>query len=57
MDDPLLFGCSLVFLAGVLMVAASVFPRVQARYPRLMLQGFLVAVASFALVLLVGILR
>ena len=57
MDDPLLFGCSLVFLAGVLMVAASVSERVRARYPRLMLSGFLVAVASFVLVLIVGIVR
>ena len=57
MDDPLLFGCSLVFLAGILMVAASVSERVRERYPRLMLNGFLVAVASFGLVLLVGILR
>ncbi len=57
MDDPLLFVCSLVFLAGILMVAASVSERVRARYPGLMLQGFLVAVASFGLVLLVGILR
>ena len=57
MDDPLLFACSLVFLAGILMVAASVSERVRARYPGLMLQGFLVAVASFGLVLLVGILR
>lgn len=57
MDDPLLFGCSLIFLAGILMVTASVFPGVQARYPRLMLQGFLVAVASFGLVLLVGVVR
>ena len=57
MDDPLLFACSLVFLVGILMVAASVSERVRARYPRLMLNGFLVAVASFGLVLLVGILR
>ena len=57
MNDPLLFACSLVFLAGILMVAASVSERVRARYPRLMLNGFLVAVASFGLVLLVGILR
>lgn len=39
------------------MVAASVVERVRERYPRLMLNGFLVAVASFGLVLLVGISR
>ncbi len=55
-NDPLLFGCSLVFLLGVLMVAASAFASVRARYPQVMLHGFLVALLSFALVLLVGIL-
>lgn len=55
-NDPLLFGCSLVFLLGVLMVAASAFAGVRARYPQVMLHGFLVALLSFALVLLVGIL-
>ena len=57
MDDPLLFICSLIFLLGVLMVAASAFEGVKARYPQVMLHGFLVAVSSFVLVLVVGILR
>lgn len=57
MDDPLLFVCSLIFLLGVLMVAASAFSSVRERYPQVMLHGFLVAVGSFALVLVIGILR
>lgn len=57
MSDPVLFGCSLIFLLVVLMVAASAFEGVRARYPQVMLHGFLVAVASFVLVLIVGILR
>ncbi len=57
MDDPLLFSCSLIFLLGVLMVAASAFSGVRERYPQVMLHGFLVAVGSFALVLVIGILR
>lgn len=57
MTDPLLFACSLVFLLGVLMVAASAWGRVRARYPQVMLHGFLVALASFVMVLLVGLFR
>lgn len=57
MDDPLLFVCSLIFLLGVLMVAASAFEGVKARYPQVMLHGFLVSVGSFVLVLVIGIVR
>ena len=57
MTDPLIFGCSLLFLLGVLMVSASAFEGVRDRYPRVMLNGFLVAVLSIGLVLVVGILR
>ncbi len=57
MTDPLIFGCSLLFLLGVLMVSASAFEGVRARYPKVMLNGFLVAVLSIGLVLVVGILR
>lgn len=57
MDDPLLFACSLVFLLGVLMITASAFAGVRARYPQVMLHGFLVSVGSFVLVLVIGILR
>lgn len=57
MNDPLLFACSLVFLLGVLMVAVSAFEGARARYPQIMLHGFLVAVASFVVVLIIGIVR
>ncbi len=57
MTDPLIFGCSLLFLLGVLMVSASAFEGVRDRYPKTMLNGFLVAVLSIGLVLVVGILR
>ncbi len=57
MTDPLLFVCSLIFLLGVLMVAASAFEGIRARYPQVMLHGFLVALASIGMVLLVGVFR
>lgn len=40
-----------VFLAGTLLVASSAVPAVARRWPRLILVGFLLAIASFALVL------
>jgi len=45
------FGCSLLFLGGILLVVGSAVPAVQRRYPRALLHGFLLAIASFALVL------
>lgn len=57
MSDPLIFACSLLFLLGVLMVSVSAFEGVRSRYPKVMLNGFLVAVLSIGLVLLVGVLR
>lgn len=57
MTDPLLFVCSLIFLLGVLMVAASAFEGIRARYPQVMLHGFLVALTSIGMVLLVGVFR
>lgn len=41
-----------VFLVGTAMVALAAVPRVARRRPRLMFEGFLVATASLALVLL-----
>lgn len=46
-----IFVCSLIFLAGMLMVAASALPAVQARHPRLLFRGFAIAAGSFFLVL------
>lgn len=41
-----------VFLIGTLMVALSVIPGISRRRPRLMTEGFLLALASFVLVFL-----
>jgi hypothetical protein len=46
-----IFACSLLFLAGMLMVAASAVPSLQARFPRLLFRGFGAAALSFGLVL------
>ena len=48
--DAWLFVCSVVFLAGMLLVASSAVPRVRERYPKALMHGFLVAITSFALV-------
>ena len=50
MPESVLFINSLVFLLGVLMVTAAMFERVQARYPKIMVHGFLLAVLSIAVV-------
>ena len=41
-----------VFLIGTSMVALSVFPGISRRRPRLMMEGFLLALTSFVLVFL-----
>jgi hypothetical protein len=51
-----IFGCSLLFLAGMVLVVASAIPAVARRYPRALPHGFLVAVASFALVIVGALL-
>lgn len=48
--DAWLFVCSLAFLAGMLLVLSSAWPGVRARYPKGLLHGFLLAIASFAAV-------
>lgn len=57
MNDPILFGLSLAFLLGVVLAFASVFPALQERFPKLLLQGFLLAVGAVLAVLIVGLLR
>jgi uncharacterized membrane protein len=57
MNDPLLFGLSLAFLLGVVLTAASVVPTLRERYPRLMLQGFLLAVGAVLGAFVVALLR
>ncbi|HEX7022114.1 MAG TPA: hypothetical protein VF171_04600 [Trueperaceae bacterium] len=45
-----------LFLAGIVMVGLSSFPVVRQRMPRLLVYGFAVAVLSFVMVLLAGLL-
>jgi hypothetical protein len=51
-----IFGCSLLFLAGMVLVVASAVPAVARRYPRALPHGFLMAVASFGLVIVGALL-
>ena len=56
-NDPLIFSLSLIFLLGVLLSTASVFPALRERFPKLLVVGFLLAVGAVLLVLVVGLLR
>lgn len=56
-NDPLLFGLSLVFLLGVVLVSLSVVPALRERVPKLLLYGFMLAVGAVLSVLVVGLLR
>jgi hypothetical protein len=47
---------SYLFLAGIIMVLASLFPAVQRRAPRIFLYGFLVAAGSLFVVLFAALL-
>lgn len=49
--DWLVAVAAWLFLAGTLLVASSAVPAVARRWPRLVLVGFLLAIASFVLVL------
>lgn len=55
--DPVIFALSLLFLLGVLLSTASVFPALSERFPRLLLVGFGLAVGAVLLVLVVGLVR
>jgi len=46
-----IFACSLLFLAGIVLVVSAAVPAARRRYPKGLLHGFLLAVASFALVI------
>lgn len=48
--DTWLFVASLGFLAGMLLMLASAWPGVRARYPNGLVHGLLLAIASFAAV-------
>ena len=57
MNDPLLFGLSLAFLLGIVLTVTSVVPALRERYPKLMLQGFLLAVGAVLAAFVVALLR
>jgi hypothetical protein len=46
------FVCSLLFLAGIVLVVSAAVPVARERYPKALIHGFLLAIASFALVIL-----
>lgn len=50
--DALIVAAAWLFLLGTLMIAASAVPAVMRRRPRLLLEGFLVALLSFLLAFL-----
>ena len=50
MSESVLFVSSLIFLVGVLMVSVAFSERVRARYPKIILHGFLLAILSFVIV-------
>ncbi|MFO8150487.1 MAG: hypothetical protein R6T93_09330 [Trueperaceae bacterium] len=45
------FFCSLLFLAGIVLVVSAAVPSARERYPKALIHGFLLAIASFALVI------
>lgn len=46
-----IFACSLLFLLGIVLVVSAAVPAARERYPKALLHGFLLAIASFALVI------
>ena len=49
--DWMIAAAAWVFLVGTLMVTASAVPAIGKRYPRLLVAGFLLGIASFVMVL------
>lgn len=47
--DALLMAASYLFLAGILLVVVSGVPALARRFPRLLMVGFMLALASIAL--------
>ena len=45
------FACSVLFLAGIVLVVSAAVPAARERYPKALLHGFLLAMASFVLVI------
>jgi hypothetical protein len=59
--DPVLDGwlhaASWLFLAGVLMVIGSAVPVLARRFPRLLVQGFLLTIAALGVALVAALTR
>lgn len=55
--DAWLSAASWLFLVGVLMVIASAVPALARRFPRLLVQGFMMTIASLALALVAALTR
>jgi hypothetical protein len=49
--DWLIVTAAWVFLIGTVLVAISAVPAIRERYPRLLVVGFLMGIASFVMVL------
>ncbi len=55
--DAWLHAASWLFLAGVLMVIASAVPALALRFPRLLVQGFMVTIAALGVALVAALVR
>lgn len=50
------FVSAVIFLTGMIMVVAGIFPIVNERYPKIMVQGMMVAASSLVLMLFFALL-
>lgn len=55
--DGWLYAASWLFLAGIVLVIASAVPALTRHFPRLLVTGFMLALASLALVLVAALVR
>ena len=55
--DGWLYAASWLFLAGIVLVVASAVPALTRRFPRLLMTGFMLALASLVVVLIAALVR
>lgn len=53
--DGWLYAASWLFLVGIVLVVASAVPAFAGRFPRLLVLGFMLALASLAVVLIAAL--
>ncbi len=53
--DGWLFAASWLFLAGIVLVVASAVPALARQFPRLLVTGFMLALASLVVVLVAAL--